>query len=247
MWSLLALFTASSGPVPPLQLLAMTFTVGSVVGLLYWLKKPPSRDLLKQPAKGLACRDWRLVWLSFFLLYRPAKCPCGRSKPGRLSLAGIDCCFFCLSARREIPLVSRRWNAARVLRCFAADPVAQSGFPSCRHHYPWVSGCLCLRLHLVSLFGDFPDIQECIDRQRGPVLPCNRNSLLIAHLISGNNLLAAKHRSVAGNSGSGADAGGTCILCLGLCDEAWPHPAFGKRRLSCPGPVDDHSGSGRSR
>ncbi len=51
MWSLLALFTASSGPVPPLQLLAMTFSIGSLVGLLYWLKNPPSRDLLRQSPK----------------------------------------------------------------------------------------------------------------------------------------------------------------------------------------------------
>jgi drug/metabolite transporter (DMT)-like permease len=35
MWSLLALFTAASGTVPPFQLAAMSFVVGSLVGLVW--------------------------------------------------------------------------------------------------------------------------------------------------------------------------------------------------------------------
>ena len=39
MWSTLALFTVSTGNVPPFQLLAMSFTVASFIGLTLWLKE----------------------------------------------------------------------------------------------------------------------------------------------------------------------------------------------------------------
>ena len=39
LWSLLALFTAATGTVPPFQLAAMTFAVGGTVGLLSWLAR----------------------------------------------------------------------------------------------------------------------------------------------------------------------------------------------------------------
>ena len=51
MWSLLALFTAASGTVPPFQLLSMTFAIGSLVGLTGWLFKRPSSATFTQPAK----------------------------------------------------------------------------------------------------------------------------------------------------------------------------------------------------
>ena len=53
MWALLALFTAASGRVPPFQLAAMTFLVGSLIGLIWLLATSRWRDLV-QP--------WR-VWL----------------------------------------------------------------------------------------------------------------------------------------------------------------------------------------
>jgi hypothetical protein len=37
LWALLALLTASTGNVPPFQLVAMSFTVASVAGLAYWI------------------------------------------------------------------------------------------------------------------------------------------------------------------------------------------------------------------
>jgi drug/metabolite transporter (DMT)-like permease len=40
LWSLLALFTAATGPVPPFQLLAMTFAIGGGFGALTWLRRP---------------------------------------------------------------------------------------------------------------------------------------------------------------------------------------------------------------
>jgi len=51
MWALLALFTAASGTVPPFQLAAMTFAVGTLLGLLTWIWRPGARRALHQPAK----------------------------------------------------------------------------------------------------------------------------------------------------------------------------------------------------
>ena len=47
MWSLLALFTAASGSVPPFQLAAMSFAVGTVVGLAWIAAGRRWRDLVQ--------------------------------------------------------------------------------------------------------------------------------------------------------------------------------------------------------
>ncbi|WVT72523.1 EamA family transporter [Sinorhizobium chiapasense] len=51
MWSLLALFTAASGKMPPFQLSAICFLIGSVPGLVVLALRPERMALLKQPAK----------------------------------------------------------------------------------------------------------------------------------------------------------------------------------------------------
>ena len=49
LWSLLALFTAASGAVPPFQLAAKTFLVGGLCGCLPWLARPSRARALLQP------------------------------------------------------------------------------------------------------------------------------------------------------------------------------------------------------
>jgi drug/metabolite transporter (DMT)-like permease len=49
MWSLLAALTVATGRIPPLQLLAMTFAIGSCVGPLTWLWRPSAIRALRQP------------------------------------------------------------------------------------------------------------------------------------------------------------------------------------------------------
>ncbi|WP_457581205.1 aromatic amino acid exporter YddG [Ensifer canadensis] len=51
MWSLLALLTAASGKMPPFQLSAICFFIGSIPGLVVLALKPERLALLKQPAK----------------------------------------------------------------------------------------------------------------------------------------------------------------------------------------------------
>ncbi len=50
MWSLLALFTAASGKMPPFQLLAITLFIGGLIGAVSWLWRPRAISALRQPA-----------------------------------------------------------------------------------------------------------------------------------------------------------------------------------------------------
>lgn len=51
MWSFLALFTAASGTMPPFQLSAICFAIGSLPGIATFIVRPARLKLLKQPAK----------------------------------------------------------------------------------------------------------------------------------------------------------------------------------------------------
>ena len=51
MWALLALFTAASGKMPPFQLSAICFLIGSLPGIVVLAAKPERLSLLRQPAK----------------------------------------------------------------------------------------------------------------------------------------------------------------------------------------------------
>jgi len=51
MWALLALFTAASGTMPPFQLSAICFLIGSLPGIVVLLVRPERMRLLRQPAK----------------------------------------------------------------------------------------------------------------------------------------------------------------------------------------------------
>ncbi|WP_025661875.1 EamA family transporter [Rhizobium sp. IBUN] len=51
MWSILAPLTAASGTMPPFQLSAICFAIGSIPGIVVLLLNPSRLALLKQPAK----------------------------------------------------------------------------------------------------------------------------------------------------------------------------------------------------
>ena len=48
LWSLLAVFTAATGTIPPFQLNAMTFLVGGLVGMSSWIARPEGLKALRQ-------------------------------------------------------------------------------------------------------------------------------------------------------------------------------------------------------
>ncbi len=49
LWSLLAVFTAASGTMPPFQLTAISFGIGGVAGLALWAFRPSAAKALRQP------------------------------------------------------------------------------------------------------------------------------------------------------------------------------------------------------
>ncbi|MCF1473818.1 EamA family transporter [Agrobacterium vitis] len=51
MWSFLALFTTASGTMPPFQLSAICFAIGSLPGIATFVVRPERLKLLKQPVK----------------------------------------------------------------------------------------------------------------------------------------------------------------------------------------------------
>jgi drug/metabolite transporter (DMT)-like permease len=55
MWSFLALMTAASGTMPPFQLSAITFAIGSLPGIALFVARPDRLKALRQPPK---------VWLA---------------------------------------------------------------------------------------------------------------------------------------------------------------------------------------
>jgi drug/metabolite transporter (DMT)-like permease len=54
LWSVLALFTAGTGPVPPFQLAAITFAIASLLGLGFMRVTGQPLALLRQPPKAWA-------------------------------------------------------------------------------------------------------------------------------------------------------------------------------------------------
>ena len=48
LWSMLALFTAATGKIPPFQLNAMTFLIGGLVGVVSWIVRPQGLKALRQ-------------------------------------------------------------------------------------------------------------------------------------------------------------------------------------------------------
>ena len=49
LWSLLAVFTAASGTMPPFQLTAITFGIGGLAGVVLWTIRPSAAKALRQP------------------------------------------------------------------------------------------------------------------------------------------------------------------------------------------------------
>ncbi len=49
LWSLLAVFTAASGTMPPFQLTAISFGVGGIAGVALWAFRPSAAKALRQP------------------------------------------------------------------------------------------------------------------------------------------------------------------------------------------------------
>ena len=75
IWSTLAILTTLSGEIPPLQLVAMSFLIAFIVGLLYlWWRGSSIKDLLVQPPPVWILGIWGLFGYHFlyFMAFRLA-------------------------------------------------------------------------------------------------------------------------------------------------------------------------------
>ena len=107
MWALLALLTDASGDAPPFLLSALTFAIGTCVGLAMRLISPPAQAVEGSVA-GLADRHCRPVWLPLLLLHRAAQRAGRGGQPDRLSVAAVHRARLGADARRAAALESRR-------------------------------------------------------------------------------------------------------------------------------------------
>ena len=94
LWALLALFTVGSAPVPPLQLNAMCFAIGGVIGLI-WTGMTTGFAVLR----GVSWRIYAFGTVGLFgyhFLYfsGPAHGTCGRGRVDSLPLAPADRAVF---------------------------------------------------------------------------------------------------------------------------------------------------------
>ncbi|WP_417783761.1 DMT family transporter [Terasakiella pusilla] len=76
MWSLLALFTSATKGIPQFQLLALTFSVGGLVGLIYiHFYSPSGWSLIRQPWQAWAIGVLGLFGYHFFYFTALSKAP----------------------------------------------------------------------------------------------------------------------------------------------------------------------------
>ena len=99
LWSLLALLTISTGPVPPFQLNAMCFAIATGVGLVWAARTGGVMQVVRLSWKTCAFGTLGLFGFHFFYFSATAPCANGRDRADRLSLAAADRPVFGASAR----------------------------------------------------------------------------------------------------------------------------------------------------
>src|SRR5258708_37734762 len=80
MWSLLALFTAASGAVPPFQLIGLAFTIGGLLGLA-WIGLARRWGDLRQPWQAWVLGVGGLFGYPFFYFTALPNPPPGQARP----------------------------------------------------------------------------------------------------------------------------------------------------------------------
>ena len=91
LWSALAPLTVLAGGIPPFQLVAMSFTLGALIGFAYLAMRPRARRELAQitlPAAALGIGG--LLGFHFFYFLSLSLAPPLRGQSGQLSLATAD-------------------------------------------------------------------------------------------------------------------------------------------------------------
>ena len=165
MWALLALLTDASGKVPPFLLSAITFAIGTCVGLVARLFMPAAGRSQKIPPQVWADRHCRPVRLPLLLLHRAAQRAGGRGEPDRLSVAAADRARLGADAGRTAALEPCRRRAAGPCRHGADRHQGRRASPSTRampSATRWPPSARCLWSSYSLLSRRFPSVPTSI-------------------------------------------------------------------------------------
>ena len=210
--------------MPPFQLSAICFSIGSIPGLVVLALKPERLKLLRQPAQ---------VWIvgiaglfGYHFLYFTAL----RNAPA--VEAGLIAYLWPLLIVVGSALSARASVCAGIMSrgavCGLAGTiliVARNGVQFDDAYVMGYSAALGLRLHLVGIFvADARRFEAGFDRCRHRLLPGNRSFIVPVPSWARNHGLAGKRHAMDCGCGSWPLAGRCCLLCLGLRRQERQYP-----------------------
>ncbi len=172
MWSLLALFTAASGTMPPFQLMAITFAIGGLAGLAFWPVRGVRLSAMRLPWQVWATGIGGLFGYHFFYYTALRNAPVAEA-----SLIAYLWPMLIVLGSALLPGERLRWyHVAGALCGFAgaAMLVLNRGRRARIFRLgDWLRQRACLRLPVVGIFHCLALPEIGADRCGGDLLPCH--------------------------------------------------------------------------
>ncbi len=214
MWSLLAALTVATGAVPPFQLAAVCFAIGGALGLIWTGIRGELGLLTGQPLSVWLHGVGGIFGYHFFLLHSATSRLTSGSQPYRLSLAVADRIILCGVTGPPIEGTPRCRCCVGARRCGCNRTWPGQG--ANHHRASRLSGCGCLRTHLVCLLGQQSNFFKSVYQSCHRVLPGQQYSGWYLSLVVRADPVAADSTRLVGGAGAGGGAGRSGIFCLGL-------------------------------
>ncbi len=247
MWALLALLTDASGQVPPFLLSAITFAIGTCVGLVRAAVRcrPPDK-VEKIPLQVWVIGIAGLFGYHFFYFTALRNAPAVEA-----SLIAYLWPLLIVLGSALMPGERLRWNhVVGALLGLAGTVliVTKGGGLAFDARYAFgyaMAGCL--RASVVGLFAAVAALPGGADQHRHLVLRGDLGAFARLPSLAGKDGAARWRRPVAGRARSRADAGGCRLLRLGHRRQARQHPGAGRGKLCRAAAVDAGADRGRLR
>ena len=239
LWSFLALFATASGDIPPFQLNAMAFAVGTVVGIVNLLRTPGAVKNLRQPAKAWALGIAGLFGYHFFYFTALRNAPTVDA-----SLIAYLWPLLIVLFSALLPGEKLKWQhiAGCILGLGGAALIVMGGEGfsfkteyAVGYFFAILSALTWSTYSVVSRrFADVPT-----DTVTGIL---RRNGHLVARWppFMGNDRLARGPVAMVSRHRFGTGAAWPCLLCLGSRRKAWRHPNLGRGVLLSAAAIHNH-------
>ena len=231
MWSLLATLTAFSGKVPSLLLTSMTFFIGTIPGVVIWIKHPQTLKDLKQPF---------IVWVvgigglfGYHFLYFTAL---RNAPPVDAALINYLWPLLIVLGSALMPGEKLRWfHVLGALLGFSGMVLViagKGGFVIDEKKHLWLSRCIGKCFCMGGLFTSFTSIVKSSNNSRGSLLPCNIYFGISLPLHFFRTLhFAGDRRTMAVCSVTRSLSCRTGFLLLGFWCQKGQYPAFRRFKL----------------